>query len=323
MRLSQRILGFDRRVAQAFPPVGTVVRIAGRRLHYLGAGTATGLPVVLLHGASGNLLDWHVSIMPELARRHRVIAFDRPGFGHSAPAPGEAWTLSAQIEHMRQALMALGHRRYVLVGHSYAGALVLAWALAHPQEVAGVLTQSGAMMDWGGGLGLTYTLGGAPVIGDVMAGIARVLASPAYVAKSLAEIFAPQPVPPGYIARAGIEFAVRPQTFRLNALMMDRLHRQIVMQQPRYGDISCPVEIVHGLADIIVPADLHAEALAEVLPDARLTLMPGIGHMPHHAEPRTIIDRIDRLMARAGAQTGDCSPARDPQSSDQRGLTGV
>ncbi len=321
MRLTERIFGFDARVARLFPPVGTVVRVAGRRLHYLAAGKAEGPPVILIHGASGNLLDWRLSIMPELAERHTVIAFDRPGFGHSDAAPDPAWTLTAQIAQMRQALVALGHRRYILVGHSYAGALVLAWALAHPDEVAGIVTQSGAMMDWGGGLGLTYTLGGAPVIGDVMAQIARLMASPAYIEKSVAEIFAPGPVPASYIAEAGIEFALRPRTFRMNALMTDRLHRQVVAQQPRYGDIVCPVEIIHGTADTIVPAHLHAEPLADILPDARLTLMPGVGHMPHHEAPGTIIAAIDRLRARTGA--GSCGPAADPRSSGERGLTEV
>ena len=52
--------------------------VDGVRLHYIDAGT--GSPLVLLHGASASLRDFHASILPELARHHRVIAFDRPGY---------------------------------------------------------------------------------------------------------------------------------------------------------------------------------------------------------------------------------------------------
>ena len=59
------------------------------------------------------------------------------------------------------------------------------------------------------------------------------------------------------------------------------------------------VEIVHGDADTIVPLDIHSEPLARLLPDATLTVLPGIGHMPHHAAPDAVVAAIDRVFARA------------------------
>jgi pimeloyl-ACP methyl ester carboxylesterase len=67
-----------------------------------------------------------------------------------------------------------------------------------------------------------------------------------------------------------------------------------------YPRLSLPVEILHGIADTIVPADIHALPLSRRLPDARLTLIDGAGHMPHHTHPDAIIAAIDRARLRAG-----------------------
>jgi pimeloyl-ACP methyl ester carboxylesterase len=66
-----------------------------------------------------------------------------------------------------------------------------------------------------------------------------------------------------------------------------------------YAQLALPVEILHGTADTIVPASVHALPLSAVLPDATLTLLPGIGHMPHHADPAAVVAAIDRAAARA------------------------
>ena len=77
--------------------------------------------------------------------------------------------------------------------------------------------------------------------------------------------------------------------------MMLRLYRQMVPQTKRNPTLSVPSQIIHGDADTIVPAWVHAEPLAKMHPQAGLTLMPGVGHMPHHADPVRVIEAILRL----------------------------
>ena len=60
------------------------------------------------------------------------------------------------------------------------------------------------------------------------------------------------------------------------------------------------VEILHGAEDHVVPAQVHAVPLARDLPNANLTILPGIGHMPQHADPQSVVDAIDRAAIRAG-----------------------
>lgn len=294
MRLGLRFASPARLAEQRYPPIGGFVTVPGGIMHYLADGPAKGVPVVLIHGASGNLRDWALSLLPRIARRHRVIAIDRPGFGHSAPLPGAA-EFPAQIAALRHVLHRLGHSRAILVGQSYAGPLALAWALRHPEEVAGICVLAGATMDWGGKLGPLYSIGGRPLIGPVLSRIAAWTVPESYIRSLLQEVFAPDPVPERYHAEGGVELAVRPHTLSVNLRAMNRLHGQVSEQVGAYPRIACPVEIVHGTADEIVPAGLHAEGLHRVLPRSRLTLIEGIGHMPHHHAPEEVLAAIRRL----------------------------
>ena len=296
MELSDRLWRFRRTVHARYPPLGQMVG----GVHALTAGPETDLPIVLIHGASGNVRDWSLSVMPHLAERHRVIALDRPGFGYSTLLPDHGWRLSDQVAALRGALHALGHQRYILAGHSYGGTLVLRWVLEHPDDVAGLLALSAPALDWGGGgLGMHYEIGGRPAIGPALSHIAKVLAGPDWVRSSVEDVFAPDTVPASYLPEGGVELALRPHTFRANSKMMLRIYAEIMDQHERYDEIACPVEIVHGDADVIVPSTIHAERLTHLIPNNRLTLLPGIGHMPHHAAPDEVVAAVERLAAPA------------------------
>lgn len=301
MRLWTRLTAYSREAESRYPPLGGFIPVRGAAVHYLTDGPDRGMTLVLLHGASGNLRDWTLSLMPRLARRHRVIALDRPGMGHSGAVAGGT-RLDVQTEVLAGALERMGVGRYCLIGHSYSGSLALAWALARPESVAGVALIAGAAMDWGGALAATYRIAGMPVIGHAFSRIAPLTIDGARIETALAEIFAPQPVPARYRREIGAELALRPRTFRVNYRAVYTLHRQIVPLSARYQELRCPVEIVHGDTDGIVPADVHAIPLAERLDRAHLTLLPGIGHMPHHAAPAAVMAAIERLVSRASAR---------------------
>lgn len=65
------------------PPIGRFLDVDGVRLHYIERGQ--GEPVVLIHGNGTMIQDFAVSgLVDRLASRHRVIVFDRPGYGYSS-----------------------------------------------------------------------------------------------------------------------------------------------------------------------------------------------------------------------------------------------
>ena len=111
--------------------------------------------------------------------------------------------------------------------------------------------------------------------------------------------FAPNPVPDGYAEHLGTGLAIRRASFRENARQVNSLRAHIVEQSRLYAAFPVPLEIVHGEADSIVPPTIHSLPLSRLVPGANLVLLPGVGHMPHHAAPDRVIAEIDSLAAAA------------------------
>ncbi|WP_223861852.1 alpha/beta fold hydrolase, partial [Geminicoccus harenae] len=127
----------SRQVERQHPPAGRFIDVDGVRLHYLERGEGT--PVVLLHGNVVTAEDWILSgVFERLAERHRVIAFDRPGYGYSARPQGSPWTAAAQADLLGRALTCLGIEHPIVVGHSWGTNVALALALAEPTAVRGL-----------------------------------------------------------------------------------------------------------------------------------------------------------------------------------------
>ncbi|MEM8792255.1 MAG: alpha/beta hydrolase [Pseudomonadota bacterium] len=292
---------FSDRINREIPPIGEFVEVDGVKIHLKRAGSPDAMPLVLLHGASGNLRDWTSSVFDELAAKWHVIAIDRPGYGHSDFLADETWMIAPQTRLLRTMMTKLGYDRYALFGHSYGVAVALDWALTRPKEVAGILAMSGAMISWGGALGWRYRLGGVAVLGSLMGKAVPLIASDTLIERELAEVFEPQPVPSDYVERGGVALALKPATFALNLRAMDRLHAQTSATLAKVPTISCPVEVLHGGADAIVPHDPETGPIASLAPTANTVILPGVGHMPHHTDPQSVYEATDRLRGSIGA----------------------
>lgn len=123
--------------AAAYKPTGTLVDAGGRKLHIVCAGQ--GAPTVIFESSGlSSSTEWE-KLLPEVGKAHRACAYDRAGMGWSEPVSGDR-TASDFVEELRGALTAAGEKPpYVLVGHSAGGALVRAFAAAHPSDVAGLV----------------------------------------------------------------------------------------------------------------------------------------------------------------------------------------
>ena len=282
------------------PPQGQFVTVDGRQVHAHVSGPTDAPAVILLHGASGNLRDFTFDLAPRLATEFRVLAFDRPGLGYSDALGADGGSPAAQARHLAAAARQLGVTRAVVVGHSYGGAVALAWALDMPEQTAAVVSLAGAANPWPGGLGPWYgiassRLGGATVVPAIAAFAPRRLAD-----QAVEGIFEPDPVPGGYLDHVGVDLTLRSPVLRINARQVNGLKPHVTAMQARYPGLTLPVEILHGDRDTIVPLAIHSGPLAEALPNARLTVLRGVGHMPHHARPDETVAAIRRAAARAG-----------------------
>jgi pimeloyl-ACP methyl ester carboxylesterase len=262
------------------------------RLQYIDRGE--GQPVVLLHGNGSMIQELALSgLVDRLAQDYRVIAFDRPGFGYSARPRDRSWGPAAQAELLLTALqrLGLGRQRPVVVAHSWGALVALAMALGateqpagaleRRQEIAGLVLISGYYFPtfrsdvpfFGApaipvfGDALRYTL--SPVIGRLLA--------PGIIAK----LFAPAPVPPAFAAFP-VELALRPWQIRAAAADTAAMVPAAALLSPLYSELTLPVEIIAGAEDRIVDPGRHARRLHHMLPQSRLHLVEGAGHMVHH-----------------------------------------
>ena len=283
----------ERRIAARHPPLGRFVTVEGRRLHLWQAGS--GPDLVMIHGASANLREFAMGLAPALTDRFRVTLIDRPGLGWS---DGGAEDLPGQARLMRLATEAAGVTRPLVLGHSYGGAVALAWAAQVP--VAGLLLLSGVALPWTGGLGAWYAV--------TSTRLGRALAIPLVTAwlpmgridRVIEALFAPQCRTPNYASEAGVRLILRRKAMAANTAQMNLLLDQVRDLQAHYHTIAAPTEIVHGTSDTIVPAQIHAIPLAQILPEAHLTLLPEVGHMPHQTHAPAVKEAVLRLAARAG-----------------------
>ena len=260
-----------------------------------------GPDVILLHGASGNLRDFTFDLAGRLAHRFRVTAFDRPGLGHTDPLHDGGDSPAEQAAVLDLAAGTLGIDRAVVLGHSYGAAVAMAWALGHPARVAAVVVVAGATMPWPGSLGPWYRIAARRLGGAVVVPLVSTLTPRRVVDRSVAAIFAPQRVPKGYIEHIGIPLTLRRAgTLRATTRQVAGLKPHVTEMARSYPALALPVEIVHGTADALVPARVHARPMARLLPDATLTELSGIGHMPHHAAPEATVAAVIRAAARAG-----------------------
>lgn len=289
----------------AYPPQGRVIDVDGTPVHVLVAGS--GPDLVLLHGASGNVRDWTYEFTDRVADRYRVIMFDRPGLGWTGRLLGKSGAWNARSETpmeqaalLQKAAAIVGIERPIVVGHSFGGAVAMAWALSQPEETAALVMLGAVSNPWPGDLGWTYTVTGSALGGALVVPLASAFVPQSYVNNSVEAIFAPQPAPEGYAEHVGAALVLRRESMRANAQQVNSLRPHIVKMSKRYPDLSMPLEIVHGDADTIVPLSIHSQPLSQQVRDANLTVLKNVGHMPHHADPDAVVDAIDRAATRAG-----------------------
>ncbi len=284
-----------------WPARGELRDIDGVRVHAHVSGS--GPDLVLIHGAGGSLRDYTFDLVGRLEDRYRVIAFDRPGHGWTDAADTQGRPFDspqAQAALLQAAARQLGAERPIVLGHSFGGSVAMAWAVTQPDTLAGVVVLAGATMPWPGGLDASYHINGSRLGAALVVPLITAWVPVSLAERVLARVFAPQPVPEGYADHFGLTMSMRRDGLRANARQVLGLRPHVVALSERYPLLSLPVELVHGTADTIVPLAIHSGPLAALVPGAHLTVLDGVGHMPHHADPAATVAAIDRAAARAG-----------------------
>jgi len=287
-----------RLIERVHPPRGRFVDAGGLRQHVVELGADAGLPIVLIHGAGCNLEDMRLALGERLAARHRVILVDRAGLGWSQRKGRRGSSPAYQAAMLCDVLDRLGVARAVIVGHSWGGALATTFALDHLARVAGLVLLAPPLYPFPRSMTWLYGLFATPIFGWLYA---RTLALPLglpFIGIGLGSAFLPQLPPRHYIKRTAALLLLRPSTFLANARDVADLRAFHAKEAGGYATLAVPTVIIAGDRDMVVAPRRHALAFAAAVPAAKLVLLPGIGHMLHHAAAERVVDEIEALIAR-------------------------
>ena len=295
-RLKQRYVAS--RVAHDHPQaLSKFVTVGGARLHFVIKGA--GRPVVLIHGNPGSCQDW-TRLYGPLAAHYCAFAFDRPGHGHSDRPNHRPITVDVQAQMLHAALKDLHVEQPILVGHSWGGALALAYALEFQDDLAGLVLLAPAAYESDDGVSFLTKLPALPLIGDLINFIFTPLLGASVVREDLQKAFSPDPVPKHYLRHVLSEWT-RPKKVKWYSVDDALLNESLPKFTNRYSEVRVPVTIVTGDSDLIVPANENAHRLYAALPHAELIVLEKTGHQIPFTRPEAVVDAIDRVAAKTEA----------------------
>ena len=285
------------------PPAGQFLEVNGVRLHYVERGS--GEPLILLHGNGSMIQDFESSGLIDLAAKdYRVIAFDRPGFGHSDRPRHVVWTPDAQAELIKLACERLGVSHAVVLGHSWGASVATALALKYPGLVRGLVLASGYYYPTARADVAILSAPALPLVGDVLSHTLSPLMSRATWPLMLAKLFGPRSVPKKFDGFPK-EMALRPSQIRASAAESALMIPDAFYFQNEYANLKMPVVIIAGEEDRLIDIDKQSARLHADVSQSRLHRVPGTGHMVHQTATATVMSAIDEVADdRATTKTG-------------------
>ena len=250
--------------------------------------TDTGADAILLVHGYGSSIASYRPIISELQRHHRVIAIDLPGFGQSDRRAGD-YSPEALADVLAKVINHKGVEKVHLVGHSWGGSIVLAFALKYPEKLAKLVVISGwvfeeqvlPFMRWADVPGLGETVYGMHY--RQLAGEKLYLNfyDPSFVTAQVVDEVEKNLARPGTVAAAlaaarGMHFAAR---------------------EKRHKDIVVDTLLLWGAEDQ-VSRPVFGARLSRELPHARLITLPACGHIPmiecRGPTAAALVDFLDR-----------------------------
>jgi pimeloyl-ACP methyl ester carboxylesterase len=260
------------------------VTIHGHRRAFVRAGS--GPAVLLLHGLGCDHTTWE-SVIETLARRYTVIAPDLLGHGQS-DKPRADYTLGGFANGMRDLLTVLGIDKVTVIGHSFGGGVAMQFAYQFPERTERL------MLVASGGLGpevspairaistpgfhqvmSVLTLPGIRHAGK--AGLRALSATGLSLTRDLDEVAEIYDTFRDRQARHAVRHVVR--------AVVDWQGQIVTMADRAYLTEAMPMWVVWGRNDRVIPVR-HANAAAQLAPNARVEVIPDSGHFPHKDHPQ-------------------------------------
>lgn len=281
-------------VERRSPSKGSFIDVDGAHLHVLQQGS--GPDVLLIHGAAMMAAEMMLALGDAFPGQ-RITAIDRPGHGHSGKRRRPSINDQAALFH--SAAGALGLTSPVVVGHSLGGAVALSYGEQFHADVTGIVAIAPLAFPGWGPAHLGRAVRGAPLLGPALSNTVQALTDPMMMRAAMKLIFSPQTPTAVFRREIDVDLLARPSAmvadggdFLRASIDLERLSR-------RYGRYPAPLHVVVGEKDHVLNPGRQGRRLANHVPGARLTLLPGLGHMAHHFAPEAVAAAVEDLRARS------------------------
>jgi pimeloyl-ACP methyl ester carboxylesterase len=252
----------------------------------------------------GDEADTWRHVLPQIGEPHRVLAPDLPGFGRSDKGK-RSYSIPFFVETLRELLDHLPVSRVTLAGHSTGAVIAHAFALAHPERVEGLVLIGGSLVSQENRINTSLLLFLIPGVGEMLYNRLRKDPQAAY----------------GTLAPYYHRLEDLPQADR--DFLFQRVNERVWSDGQRRGFFSTlrnlvswlpaqqktlperlrgwriPTSVVWGAEDQISPAG-NARALQQLVPSARLVIVPEAGHNVHQEKADVVVEAI---LQAAGANT--------------------
>jgi pimeloyl-ACP methyl ester carboxylesterase len=156
---------------------------------------------------------------------------------------------------------------------------------------------------WPGGVGRYNKLVATPVIGSLLAYTVTLPLGYFLAEPGARGVFLPQMMPDGFINNTATPLLLRPREFIANARDLVTLKAAVDEQAPRYAGIKAPVVVISGEADKTVSTNIHSRPFANIVPGAKLIVLPDVGHMVQNAVPELVVREIDAMSGKIAPGT--------------------
>ncbi|GGI81140.1 alpha/beta hydrolase [Polymorphobacter multimanifer] len=275
----------------------------GTRVHVRDEGPRDGPVVMLLHGSNASLHTWEPWVA-RLVDRYRVVTLDFPAHGLSGAVPNRDYSTDSYVAIVEAVRLKLKIDRMVLGGNSMGGGVAWRYAVAHPERLAGLVLvdASGKPMPAGSKPPLGFYLARIPMARDILASV-----TPRWIIeRSLIQSVSVTGIVDDAMIDRYWELLLYPENRQAT---LDRFSQY---NPPGDGEalrkLDVPTVILWGREDRLIPVTV-ADWFAERLPNARVTVLDGVGHIPMEEAPDRSLVPLLRLLSEVYATPASPAPA--------------
>jgi pimeloyl-ACP methyl ester carboxylesterase len=270
----------------------------GIHMHYRDEGAHPGAAtLVLVHGYAASVQTWEPWVT-RLGRDYRVISVDLPGHGLTSAPAGYQPTTSNYVDALNAFATSQHLDHFVLAGNSMGGDIAWHYALAHPEQLSGlILVDAGGWPDGSTAHEpLIFKLLSNPIIAPLL----RDLDNTRLTREGLEKAFVNHSLINDAMVSRYTDLARAPGHREILVQIMLNRSPGDVATPERLSAIHTPTLIIHGDHDNLI-APSSGQHFKDAIAGSELVMLPNVGHVPQEEAPDASAHAVRAFLTRISA----------------------